>query len=143
MTGKATRGDYVTVFLAGDVMTGRGIDQILPHPNVPEIQESYVRDARDYVELAERVNGPIVRPVDCRYIWGDALAELDRVSPHARIINLETSVTSSDTYWASDSLERRLSAFENEYRRLQSECHPRRRCRPRSGRQPFCDHWCN
>jgi hypothetical protein len=77
-SGTGTRRDHVTVFLSGDVMTGRGIDQILPHPNAAELQESSVRDARDYVELAEQVNGPIVRPVDFRYIWGDALAELDR-----------------------------------------------------------------
>lgn len=28
-------------------------------------------------------------------MWGNALGELDRVAPHARIINLETSVTRS------------------------------------------------
>ncbi len=80
MTEPATRGHDVTLFVCGDVMTGRGIDQILPHPSPPQLQESYVRDAREYVELAEQVNGPIVRPVDFRYIWGDALAELDRVN---------------------------------------------------------------
>ena len=35
----------VTIFLGGDVMTGRGIDQVLPHPSSPEIHESYVKDA--------------------------------------------------------------------------------------------------
>ena len=49
--------------LAGDVMTGRGIDQILPHPSSPELFEEYIRDARGYVELAERESGPIARPV--------------------------------------------------------------------------------
>ena len=29
----------VTLFLAGDVMTGRGIDQILPHPGDPRTFE--------------------------------------------------------------------------------------------------------
>ena len=28
---------YITLFMAGDVMTGRGIDQILPHPSNPAI----------------------------------------------------------------------------------------------------------
>jgi hypothetical protein len=42
-----------TLFLCGDVMTGRGVDQILAHPCPPGIQEPYVRDARDYVALAE------------------------------------------------------------------------------------------
>ena len=109
MTEPAARSHDITLFVCGDVMTGRGIDQILPHPSPPELRESYVRDAREYVELAEQVNGPIVRPVDFRYIWGDALAELDRVSPHARIINLETSVTSSGTYWPGKGIHYRMN----------------------------------
>ncbi|HEY5565885.1 MAG TPA: poly-gamma-glutamate biosynthesis protein, partial [Gammaproteobacteria bacterium] len=44
-------------------MTGRGIDQVLKRPSDPVLHESYVRDAREYVALAERVNGPIARPV--------------------------------------------------------------------------------
>jgi poly-gamma-glutamate synthesis protein (capsule biosynthesis protein) len=32
-------------------------------------------------------------------VWGDALAELEARSPHARVINLETSVTTSDRPW--------------------------------------------
>jgi poly-gamma-glutamate synthesis protein (capsule biosynthesis protein) len=52
-----------TLFLCGDVMTGRGIDQILPTPGDPELREPTVRDAREYVALAERRAGPISRPV--------------------------------------------------------------------------------
>ena len=37
-----------------------------------------------------------------------ALAELDRASPHARIINLETSVTSSNTYWRGKGIHYRM-----------------------------------
>lgn len=84
------------VFLCGDVMTGRGIDQILPHPSDPRLHEPLATDARAYVGLAEDVNGQIPGPVDFSYIWGDALAELQRVAPAARIVNLETSVTCSD-----------------------------------------------
>lgn len=47
------------IFLSGDVMTGRGIDQILPHRGDPELRESVVNDARTYVSLAEQVNGKI------------------------------------------------------------------------------------
>ena len=43
----------VRLFLAGDVMTGRGIDQILPTPSEAGIFESYVHDVRAYVRLAE------------------------------------------------------------------------------------------
>jgi poly-gamma-glutamate capsule biosynthesis protein CapA/YwtB (metallophosphatase superfamily) len=91
--------EAVTIFLCGDVMTGRGIDQILPHPSDPRIYEEVVSDARTYIELAEEVNGPVPRPVDPPYIWGDALAELGRLAPHARVVNLETSVTRSDRPW--------------------------------------------
>jgi poly-gamma-glutamate capsule biosynthesis protein CapA/YwtB (metallophosphatase superfamily) len=83
----------VVLFLAGDVMTGRGIDQVLPHPAEAQIYESYTKSAEDYVRLAERANGPIQRPVSFDYIWGDALSELDRRKPDARIVNLETAVT--------------------------------------------------
>lgn len=89
----------VSLFLCGDVMTGRGIDQIMPHPSDPQLYESYLRDAREYVELAERRNGSIARAVDFAYIWGDVLAELERQAPDVRIINLETAVTASDAYW--------------------------------------------
>jgi poly-gamma-glutamate capsule biosynthesis protein CapA/YwtB (metallophosphatase superfamily) len=88
----------VTLFLCGDVMTGRGVDQILPHPSAPEVFEPCVRDAQQYVALAERASGPIPRPVGPGYIWGDALEELAQAAPDARIINLETSVTTCDDY---------------------------------------------
>lgn len=86
-------GDVVTVFLCGDVMLGRGVDQILPHPGDPALREVYVRDARAYVELAEEANGPIPRPVDFRWPWGEALPVLDEAAPDVRVVNLETSVT--------------------------------------------------
>jgi poly-gamma-glutamate capsule biosynthesis protein CapA/YwtB (metallophosphatase superfamily) len=80
-------------------MTGRGIDQILPHPGDPQIREPFVISATHYVRLAESINGPIPRPVPFAYIWGEALAELAHIRPDARIINLETSVTESRTLW--------------------------------------------
>jgi len=85
------------LFLCGDVMTGRGIDQALPHPVSPVLNEPYVRDAREYVALAERANGPIARPLSSNHIWGDALQELERASVDFRIINLETAITSQET----------------------------------------------
>jgi poly-gamma-glutamate capsule biosynthesis protein CapA/YwtB (metallophosphatase superfamily) len=85
--------DSIKLFLSGDVMTGRGIDQLLPWPCEPVLYESYLTSARDYVALAERANGPVPRSVDILYPWGDAAAELARQQPDLRIINLETSVT--------------------------------------------------
>ncbi|MGH9880600.1 MAG: CapA family protein [Pyrinomonadaceae bacterium] len=86
----------ITLFLCGDVMTGRGIDQVLPHPSEPTIYERYMTSALGYVELAERTSGPIPRPAHFSYIWGDILAELDARSPDCRIVNLETSITTSE-----------------------------------------------
>jgi len=98
----------VTLFLCGDVMTGRGIDQILPHPGDPQLYEPYMRSALGYVELAEAETGPIPRPVDSGYIWGDALDELDRRQPAARIINLETAITTSDHPWPDKDVHYRM-----------------------------------
>jgi poly-gamma-glutamate synthesis protein (capsule biosynthesis protein) len=98
----------VTLFLCGDVMTGRGVDQILPHPSSPELFEPYMRSAVGYVELAERASGPIPKPVDFAYVWGDALAELERMRPDARIVNLETSVTASNDAWPHKGIHYRM-----------------------------------
>ena len=100
--------DPIKIFLCGDVMTGRGLDQILSHPSNPMIYEPYVKDARRYVELAEMANGEISKPVSFSYIWGDALHELERVSPDLRIINLETSVTASNDYWRGKGINYRM-----------------------------------
>jgi poly-gamma-glutamate capsule biosynthesis protein CapA/YwtB (metallophosphatase superfamily) len=94
--------------LCGDVMTGRGIDQILPHPSNSVLRESSIRDARDYVASGEKINGSIRRPVEFGYIWGDALEELRRVKPDVRIINLETSITSSDDFWPGKGIHYRM-----------------------------------
>lgn len=85
--------ETVELFLAGDVMTGRGVDQVLPHPCNPQIYEAYATSAIDYVRLAEKANGPIQKPMAYDDVWGDALAELDRRHLDARIVNLETAVT--------------------------------------------------
>jgi poly-gamma-glutamate capsule biosynthesis protein CapA/YwtB (metallophosphatase superfamily) len=59
-----SQDDGLTLFLGGDVMLGRGVDQTLPHPGDPRLEERAVRDARTYVTLAEKVNGAIPQPVD-------------------------------------------------------------------------------
>lgn len=98
----------VRLLLTGDVMTGRGIDQALPHPSYPQIYENYVKDARRYLELAEAANGAIAKPVSFSYIWGDALGVLESKAPDVRIINLETSVTRSDDYWRDKGINYRM-----------------------------------
>ena len=86
------------LFLCGDVMTGRGIDQVLAYPCDPALHEHYATSALDYVRLAEDANGPIPRCVAPSYVWGAALEELNWTRPDVRIINLETSVTRSEDY---------------------------------------------
>lgn len=90
----------VSLFLAGDVMTGRGIDQILPHPGDDRLHEEYVGSALEYVRLAERAHGSVQRPAAFDYVWGEALPELGRRKLDARIVNLETAVTYSSAYEA-------------------------------------------
>ncbi len=93
-----TQQQSIRLFLCGDVMTGRGIDQVLSHPCNPVLHEGYVHSAMDYVRLAEEANGPIPRHVDPSYVWGAALDELNRARPDVRIVNLETSITRSEAY---------------------------------------------
>jgi poly-gamma-glutamate capsule biosynthesis protein CapA/YwtB (metallophosphatase superfamily) len=101
--------DLVTLFLCGDVMTGRGVDQILPHPGDPRLREACVPDATGYVELAEAASGPIPRPVEPAWPWGDALAVLDGLAPDVRLINLETSVTVSGEFTPGKAVHYRMS----------------------------------
>ncbi len=96
------------LFLCGDVMTGRGIDQALPHPVDPVLYEPYVRDAREYVDLAEKANGPIPRPLSFDYVWGEALQELERASVDLRIMNLETAITSEEAPWPDKGIHYRM-----------------------------------
>jgi poly-gamma-glutamate capsule biosynthesis protein CapA/YwtB (metallophosphatase superfamily) len=99
---------FMRLFLCGDVMTGRGIDQALPHHVNPILYEPYVRDAREYVQLAEKAHGSISRPLSFDYIWGDARAELERFEVDLRIANLETAVTSAETPWPGKGIHYRM-----------------------------------
>jgi len=99
----------LTLFLCGDVMLGRGVDQILPHPGDPQLREPTVDDAREYVRLAELVSGPISQPASFSWPWGDALEILDDTSPDARVINLETSVTRSADFSQGKAVHYRMN----------------------------------
>jgi len=89
----------IKLFLCGDVMTGRGIDQILPNPCNPRLYEEYMASAEGYVRLAEDAHGDIPRSSPFPYIWGAALPEFERAKSDLRIINLETSITRSESYF--------------------------------------------
>ena len=96
------------LFLCGDVMTGRGIDQALPHPVNPVLYEPLVRDAREYVQLAEKAHGTISRPLSFDYVWGDALGELEDAKVDVRIVNVETAITSVETSWPHKGIHYRM-----------------------------------
>ncbi|UUU26369.1 CapA family protein [Streptomyces sp. DSM 40750] len=98
----------VTLFLCGDVMLGRGVDQILPNPGDPVLREDCVVDARSYVRMAEAVGGPIPAPVDPSWPWGEALRLLEEAAPDVRIVNLETAVTRGDAFAAGKAVHYRM-----------------------------------
>ena len=85
--GQAAGSGLLTLFLCGDVMIGRGIDQVLEPSVDPVLFEPYVRSAEVYVGLAEETSGDIPRPVPPAYPWGDALGVLAERAPAARTGN--------------------------------------------------------
>lgn len=96
--------------LCGDVMLGRGIDQVLPHPGDPALPQSSRkgRDARLYVALAELRNGPLPRRRGADYVWGDGPGLFDALRPDLRLVNLETAVTARGTPWPGKKVHYRL-----------------------------------
>ena len=101
-------GSHVTLFMTGDIMTGRGIDQVLPFAGDPVIYEPYMKSAKGYLRIAEEANGPIPRPAAFSHVWGDALEELQRRKPDLRLINLETSITASNDFWKDKGINYRM-----------------------------------
>ncbi len=97
------------IFLTGDVMTGRAIDQLLPHPGDRTLREAVVSDARTYVGLAEQTNGPIPAPVDYAWPWGESLAIVDEFAPDVRLINLETSITARGDFAPGKAVHYRMN----------------------------------
>lgn len=98
-----------TLLFCGDVMTGRGVDQILPNAGDARLEEACVDDARAYVALAEAANGPIPCPAAFSYPWGDALADPEWFEAEARIVNLETSITRSEQRWPGKGVHYRMA----------------------------------
>jgi poly-gamma-glutamate synthesis protein (capsule biosynthesis protein) len=58
--------------------------------------------------LAERAGGSISKPAGFASVWGDALEILQRMAPDVRIVNLETSITTSDDYWRGKGINYRM-----------------------------------
>jgi len=102
------RAGLVKLCVTGDVMSGRGIDQILRCPGDPRIHEPSMQSALDYVAIAEQRSGPIPRHVPPAYVWGDALDFLRQAKPDAFVVNLETAVTDRGTPWPGKGIHYRM-----------------------------------
>ncbi|WP_062982454.1 CapA family protein [Nocardia anaemiae] len=102
-------GGMATVLLGGDVMLGRGVDQILPHPGDPTLHERCVEDARTYAELAEQTSGEFARPVDFGHPWGEVLPMLAQLAPRVRLINLETAITADGVFASGKGIHYRMN----------------------------------
>jgi poly-gamma-glutamate capsule biosynthesis protein CapA/YwtB (metallophosphatase superfamily) len=96
------------IFLTGDVMTGRAVDQLLPHPGDPTLREPVVSDARTYIRLAEQTNGPIPAPIDFAWPWGEALQIVEQFGPDVRLLNLETSITAGGEFAPGKAVHYRM-----------------------------------
>ena len=60
------------------------------------------------MELAERVNGAIPRPVEFDYIWGDALVELDPCRRRSAHHQSRDERHSSEDYWRDKEIHYRM-----------------------------------
>ena len=78
------------LFVCGDVMLGRGIDQLFKLHCDPQLYESFVKDARYYIPPNMED-----KSYTKSYVWGELLSDPLFKQADARIINLETSITTS------------------------------------------------
>ena len=102
----------VRLFLCGDVMTGRGLDQVLPHPCRPQTSMKVWSDRPwSMLALAEHAHGRIPRPVDPTRTSGAWLwrSWKSPKKPAARIINLETSITTKRTGGGQKGINYRMN----------------------------------
>eukprot|EP00899_Mesostigma_viride_P028783 jgi/Mesvir1/908/Mv17470-RA.1 len=92
--------------LVGDVMTGRLVDQLLPHPTPDEVEHG--RSMSELGQMLRRSHLPPGTHDDamCRRVWGTALAPL--LSADVRILNLETSVTANSAKWPGKTFNYRM-----------------------------------
>lgn len=92
-------------------MPGRGVDAVMPSPCPREIREGYCKNALDYAHLAEKNTRRSfsIGKVTARDLLGEVSRVIDRYEPHARIVNLETSVTKKSTFYPRKSINYRAS----------------------------------
>jgi poly-gamma-glutamate capsule biosynthesis protein CapA/YwtB (metallophosphatase superfamily) len=95
-------GRFARLWFVGDVMLARGIDMIQRHSCNPTLYEGNGLNAHDYTRLAISLYGPIpdASQRGPEYVWGDTLQpDFEVEEPDLRIINLETSISTSMKPW--------------------------------------------
>ena len=97
----------VRLLLAGDVMTGRAIDQLFATHNPDDFGKPGNAPAARYRAWSSALHGEEHRPVRHDYIWGSALGALDRAQPDFRLVNLETAITTCGD-WADKTFTFRM-----------------------------------
>lgn len=88
-------------------MLGRGVDQALEHSCDPELREPYVQDAREYLRLAESVNGHLGVPLGREEPWGATIEILRGEGAGHFFVNLENSVTEDGEPWPEKGIHYR------------------------------------
>ncbi len=99
----------IRLLLGGDLMLGRGVDQVLPFSCDQLLFEGWrgIESARTFVELAERRNGPLPAERGAAFVWGDLLAEFTDPAVDLRLVNLETALTTSAVPWPGKKIHYR------------------------------------
>jgi poly-gamma-glutamate capsule biosynthesis protein CapA/YwtB (metallophosphatase superfamily) len=104
LSGEKMRNSFLPV----TNLSQNGLHQALSHRSVPALYESYIKDARGYLWLAEQKNGRIEIPVPWHYIWGDALDIFQEQGPDLKLVNLETSITTHEEPWPGKGINYRM-----------------------------------
>lgn len=86
------------MFLGGDVMTGRAIDQLFAQHNPDDFGKADHVPAQQYYQWSADFHGAEMRPQRLEYPWGAALGVLEAAQPDFRLVNLETAITTANAW---------------------------------------------
>ena len=90
----------VRLFLGGDIMAGRAIDQMFQVHNPEKFGKPDHIPASQYRAWSEALYGGEFSPIKHDYIWGTALGIIDRANVDFRLANMEMAVTTSDDWFS-------------------------------------------
>lgn len=84
------------------------MEQALSSSCAPELREAYIKDARDYLRIAEERNGSVDAPLGAAEPWGAVIDLIRQEEAGHLIINLENAVTSDGEYWPDKGIHYRM-----------------------------------